>query len=160
MASANGHTSKFGCIASNHFTAGTQAELCALDVLNYLLSIIHPAPRELRASTLNVQNASGNTPLHWASLNGHLEAVKILIAAGADPSVTNQAGHDCVYEAEINSKYAVVEWLLTEGKGIESGDAGNEDCNAANDQVDEKANNQDMDQDMGKMINGYLSGDN
>ena len=126
----------------------------ALDVLNYLLAIIHPAPRELRASTLNVQNASGNTPLHWASLNGHLEAVKILVAAGADPSVTNQAGHNCVYEAEVNSKDAVVEWLLVEGKGIESGHAVNENCNAANDQVDEKANNHEIDQDMGKLMVG------
>lgn len=119
-----------------------------------MLAIIHLAPQELRASTLNVQNASGNTPLHWASLNGHLEAVKILIAAGADPSVTNQAGHNCVYEAEINSKDAVVEWLLTEGKGIESGHSVNEDCNAADDQVDEKANDHEIDQDMGKLMVG------
>jgi ankyrin repeat protein len=59
-------------------------------------------------------NTSGNTPLHWASLNGHLEAVKLLVQAGADPGVTNRAGHDAVYEAEVNGKEQVVEWLLTE----------------------------------------------
>lgn len=100
---------------------------------------------------LNVQNASGNTPLHWASLNGHLEAVKMLMAAGADPSVTNQSGHDAVYEAEINSKNAVVEWLLTEGEGFESGCAVNQDSNAADDQVDENVHGHQIDQDMEKL---------
>lgn len=64
---------------------------------------------------MDLQNRSGNTPLHWAALNGHLEAVKILIATGANSSVRNKAGHDVVYEAEINSKEDVVEWLLKEG---------------------------------------------
>ncbi|MCJ1271808.1 hypothetical protein MMC22_011713 [Lobaria immixta] len=130
MASANGHS----------------------NVLNYVLATIHPASREPRAPTLNVQNASGNTPLHWASLNGHLEAVKILMAAGADPSVTNQAGHDAVYEAEINSEDAVVKWFLTQGNGSESDDAVNED--PPDHQVDGKANEHEIDQDMGKLSVG------
>lgn len=72
-------------------------------------------PTSLRSAILNLQNGSGNTALHWAALNGHLEAVKILIAAGANSFVTNKAGHDAVYEAEINSKEDVVEWLFKEG---------------------------------------------
>ena len=70
---------------------------------------------------INAQNYSGNTPLHWASLNGHLEAVKVLVAAGADPAIANKAGHDVVYEAEVNGKADVVEWLLKEGNGLEKG---------------------------------------
>lgn len=31
-------------------------------------------------TTLLHQNNSGNTPLHWAGLNGHLDTVKILVA--------------------------------------------------------------------------------
>lgn len=64
-------------------------------------------------------NASGNTALHWASLNGHLEAVKALIAAGGDITIFNKAGHDAVYEAEINDKKEVVDWLLGHVEALE-----------------------------------------
>ena len=46
------------------------------------------------ATLLNTQNAAGNTPLHWAALNGHLPVVKGLINMGADPTVINNASHD------------------------------------------------------------------
>lgn len=82
----------------------------------------------MRSAILNLQNQSGNTALHWASINGHLEAVKILVASGADSSVRNKAGFDAVYEAEINSKGDVVQWLLEEG---------NLDEEAANDDGDD-----------------------
>ena len=72
------------------------------------------------ALSLNLQNASGNTPLHWAALNGHLPAVKLLVEAGADPTIINKAGKDAVYEAEANEKNEVASWLLTEGQGLES----------------------------------------
>lgn len=32
----------------------------------------------------------------------------------------NKAGHDAVYEAEINSKNSVVEWLLLQDQELES----------------------------------------
>lgn len=73
------------------------------------------------------------------------------MAAGADPSVTNQAGHDAVYEAEINSMNAVVEWLLTEGSAFQSGQLVNENSSAADDQLEEKADSHEIDQDMGKL---------
>lgn len=70
---------------------------------------------------LNAQNSAGNTPLHWASLNGHLETVKLLVGAGADPAAENKAGHNALYEAQINEKDAVAEWLLTEANGLDEG---------------------------------------
>lgn len=76
-------------------------------------------------SILNAQNKAGNTPLHWAALNGHLECVKVLLEAGGDPTITNQRGHDAVYEAELNDKKEVVEWVLKEGgEGLEEGVGG------------------------------------
>ncbi|KAL8740218.1 MAG: hypothetical protein Q9190_007058 [Brigantiaea leucoxantha] len=97
MASAN------GCIAVLHFLllSSPESEISRLDI--------------------NLQNSSGNTPLHWAALNGHLEAVKMLVNAGADPSIKNATNHDAVYEAENNGKDEVVSWLLLEGKGLETG---------------------------------------
>ena len=113
MAAANGHVGLFSwtfrvlcCYTTNN----------DLDTLKQLLTLSASS----QATLLNLQNASGNTPLHWAALNGHLPAVKLLIGAGADPSVMNRAGKDAVYEAEVNEKNEVAAWLLTEGKSLES----------------------------------------
>lgn len=76
-------------------------------------STSNPAP------FLNLTNASGNTPLHWASLNGHLDAVKLLIEAGGDITIFNKAGHDAVFEAEVNDKKDVVDWLLGHVEALE-----------------------------------------
>jgi uncharacterized protein len=74
---------------------------------------------------INAQNKAGNTALHWAALNGHLESVKVLLEEGADPTIPNQRGHDAVYEAELNDKKEVVEWVLKEGgEGLEEGVSG------------------------------------
>lgn len=74
---------------------------------------------------INTPNDNGNTPLHWAALNGHLECVKTLVDNGADPTITNKAGHDPVYEAELNDRKEVVDWVLKEGgDGLESGIGG------------------------------------
>ena len=89
------------------------------EMTNYLLSLL-PTPADLKA-LLNKQNASGNTALHWASLNGHLDLCKTLLKAGADASILNFSGHDAVYEAEMNDKQEVAEWLLKEALGLEKG---------------------------------------
>lgn len=49
---------------------------------------------------INYRNNSGNTPLHWAALNTHLDCVKALVEAGADIGIKNDAGHDAVFLAE------------------------------------------------------------
>ena len=85
------------------------------ETLKELLSISSTSP------ALNTPNASGNTPLHWAALNGNLVAVKLLVAQGADVTIINNAGHDAVYEAEANDKNEVAEWLLKESKTLETG---------------------------------------
>lgn len=70
---------------------------------------------------INAVNDAGNTALHWAALNGHLECVKILVQAGADVTIINRAGHDAVFEAEINDKGDVVDWLLGAVEELEKG---------------------------------------
>jgi hypothetical protein len=75
-----------------------------------------PAPE-----LINAVNDAGNTPLHWAALNGQLESVKILIQSGADVTIINRAGHDAVFEAEINDKKEVVDWLLGAVEELENG---------------------------------------
>lgn len=111
-----------------------------IGILSYLASLVaDPAtPPSLRSAILNLQNLSGNTALHWAALNGHLEAVKILVASGANSSMRNKAGFDAVYEAEINTKGDVVEWLLKEGN-LDEEAASNDDDDNGDDHDDHDA---------------------
>jgi ankyrin repeat protein len=71
-------------------------------------------------AVLNAQNKSGNTAIHWAALNGHVEVLLALLQHGADPSILNTAGHDALFEAELNEKTKAAEVLLAEGKELES----------------------------------------
>lgn len=98
------------------------------DVLSYLLSLLsteeRPTQQRAMSNLINHQNASGNTPLHWAAVNGHLSCVKTLVAAGADPAITNHAGHDALYEADCSGKEGgreVAEWMLANCTGLEKG---------------------------------------
>ena len=88
-----------------------------------LLAAFADAPAR-RAAFANARNAAGSAPLHWAALNGQLEAVQVLVGAGAAPALGNGAGHDAVFEAERAGRAEVVEWLLREGEGLEVGVGG------------------------------------
>jgi len=47
--------------------------------------------------------------------------VKSLVQSGADVTIINKAGHDAVFEAEINDKSDVVDWLLGAVEELEKG---------------------------------------
>ncbi|KAJ5229962.1 hypothetical protein N7489_010670 [Penicillium chrysogenum] len=70
------------------------------EILKTLLQKLSSADAAQRVAFVNHRNNSGNTPLHWAALNAHLECVKALVEAGADLEVKNDAGHDAVFLAE------------------------------------------------------------
>ena len=86
-------------------------------MIKYFLSLTPPSSSCW--SIVNLSNNSGNTPLHWAALNGHLEAVKLLVSAGADTTKTNLAEHDAITEAERSGNVEVAEWLLSQRHGNE-----------------------------------------
>lgn len=79
-----------------------------LDILKNLtttlVSALSPTEHALTTdevkAVVNRRNHSGNTPLHWAALNTHLECVKLLVDAGADVSIKNEAGLDAIFLAE------------------------------------------------------------
>ncbi|GFF42458.1 ankyrin repeat-containing protein YAR1 [Aspergillus lentulus] len=113
------------------------------EILNYLLATLTAQSEaslsaEQVAAVVNHRNHSGNTPLHWAALNTHLECVKALVEAGADIAVKNDAGLDAIFLAErtawsteeegkeapaeeegageMSKGRQVVEWLLSSDK--------------------------------------------
>ena len=95
-----------------------------IDVLKLLLDLIpnsSGSSQQTSESTISKMivdriNQSGNTALHWAALNGHLEAAKLLVGAGASLDVKNKAGHGVVFEAAKAEKEVLVTWLLGAAK--------------------------------------------
>ncbi|CAR30150.1 Yar1p [Lachancea thermotolerans CBS 6340] len=76
------------------------------EVMQYLASLVTDGA-ELK-KWVNSQNETGNTALHWASLNGSLECVKFLCEElGADPFIRNNFDHDAIFEAERGNKEEV-----------------------------------------------------
>ncbi|NJR31229.1 ankyrin repeat domain-containing protein [bacterium] len=125
------------------------------EVLKYLLSLLDINADEAEGaagaltSLVDHKNNSGNTPLHWAAVNAHLSCVQALIAAGADPAVTNSAGHDALYEADCSSKdggQEVAQWILANCPGLEkamkSEAGGRESVSEKEEDVDDSANDQ------------------
>ncbi|PGH28783.1 hypothetical protein GX50_08471 [[Emmonsia] crescens] len=113
-----------------------------VETLNYLLSLLSTptqTPQQTTATAqtpqgsattatraaaainpiINHRNNSGNTPLHWAALNTHLDCVKALVSAGADITAKNDAGHDAVFLAERSEWAALPADDEKEGQGEE-----------------------------------------
>ncbi|GMM56739.1 Hos4 protein [Maudiozyma humilis] len=66
---------------------------------------------------VNDQDNAGNTPLHEAALNGHLEVVRVLVEHGADPNVRSYEmfGDTPLIDASANGHLDVVSYLLAHG---------------------------------------------
>ncbi|KAJ5317703.1 hypothetical protein PENANT_c004G03994 [Penicillium antarcticum] len=92
-----------------------------IKILNALLQKLSAADAAQRSALVNHRNYSGNTPLHWAALNTHLECVKALVGAGADLTVKNDAGHDAVFLAERKA-WEALEKDAQEGEGQGEGE--------------------------------------
>ena len=54
---------------------------------------------DLPGADLNCADREGDTPLHGAMVNGHVECVQLLLRCGADPNLTNHSGHTPAYYA-------------------------------------------------------------
>ena len=76
---------------------------------------------------ISLANQRGNTALHWAALNGHLEAAKALIESGAEIGRKNLAGHNAAFEAEQAGKEEVAAWLISAGDDGQEGDVKEEE---------------------------------
>ena len=73
----------------------TPLHACSANGLCQILAEIVKKP----GVNLNVKTSGGNTPLHFAAINGNNKIIKILLDAGADPKIKNDAGQTAYFEA-------------------------------------------------------------
>jgi hypothetical protein len=63
-------------------------------------------------AVVNVKDNNECTPLHWAAFLNNYEAVKILLAAGADKNAQDKEGKTPVYHAIIGGSLRIIVRLL------------------------------------------------
>ena len=66
----------------------------------------------------------GDSPLHYACFCGHLEAVRVLVNAGADAEKPSKDGKTPLQSAREENFHAVVEFLAARGAGGGDAEAG------------------------------------
>lgn len=64
------------------------------------------------------------TPLHWATRQGHLSAIVLLMAAGADPSLRDAEGCSCIHLAAQFGHTALVAYFIARGVNPDLQDRG------------------------------------
>ncbi|KAL8558722.1 hypothetical protein ACOMHN_036389 [Nucella lapillus] len=60
-----------------------------------------------------------STPLHWATRQGHLNMVVLLMVYGADPSVRDGEGYSCIHLAAQFGHTAIVAYLIAKGQDVD-----------------------------------------
>ena len=86
MACANGHLP----VVSALIEAGAVSFAAVSKWLSvFLLTPEDAYTREVVEQDIDIANEEGNTPLHWACLNGQIEVVKVLMMHGASPAALN-----------------------------------------------------------------------
>lgn len=62
-------------------------------------------------SDMRFHGSLGNQPLVWAAMDGHFQAVSLLLARGAQITAENKEGATAIYWAAHNT-HATIIWLL------------------------------------------------
>lgn len=58
-----------------------------LDIVKFIIEQLSTLEESEKLALINTKNEEGNTPLHWAALNGNYEVVEALVTNGGDCKV-------------------------------------------------------------------------
>mmetsp|Transcript_26209 Transcript_26209/g.62579 ORF Transcript_26209/g.62579 Transcript_26209/m.62579 type:complete len:345 (-) Transcript_26209:61-1095(-) len=75
---------------------------------------------EAKETDLNVRDDGNNTALHLSSYRGHTESVRILLKAGADPSLGNENRDQPLHLAALANRLETIKVLTAEGSAWHS----------------------------------------
>ena len=79
-----------------------------LEVINFLKNYSE------KQTGLKAKKNEGNSPLHWAAINGHLSVVKHLVKAGNNIEQINSNGDTPLHLAAQNGRLEVVKFLTNQ----------------------------------------------
>ena len=65
----------------------------------------------------NYKNKRGTTPAYYAAMKGQIDNLEVLIACGADLSIANNDGNNCLIGAAMTDQPMIINFLLDECKG-------------------------------------------
>ncbi|KAI3316971.1 ankyrin [Xylariaceae sp. AK1471] len=125
MAAANGHAKTVTLILS-HLPISAKASVTAAAPASSVASDktgSAQAATDAEPSYIDLQNAFGNTALHWACLGGHLDIVKLLLSRGASPAVANDKDQIPLDLAAFNNHMHIVDYFLATSKDMEGDNA-------------------------------------
>ena len=74
----------------------------------------------IRNINVNVKDVSGNTPLHWAARNGHVEITRLLLQNGAEVNAKNNYGNTPLFCAAENGHIDILHLLVENGANLEA----------------------------------------
>jgi len=80
--------------------------------VNYINRLIKDYGKALK---INWQDGTGNTALHYASLQNHPQAVTLLLSNGADANVSNLQGDTPLHLASRKNLIEVIQILISHG---------------------------------------------
>jgi len=104
--------------ARHHAAAGTYAAGDPMDDLRQAAPFLFGADGKM-ASTFDLRDAYGKTPLHIAAASGQHLAVAFLIAEGADANAQDRMGQTPLHLACLSSHRDAVRELLTGGARVD-----------------------------------------
>lgn len=76
--------------------------------------------KEEKKAFLDAPNEFGNTGVHWAAGQGHLDVVKYLVAEGASPALANDKNYVPLDLASFDEKHDVVDYFLSQMERTEA----------------------------------------
>lgn len=75
----------------------------------------HPTFDRFAEVGVHTRNATGETALHHAAIQGNLEIVRLLLAAGAEPDLAGEHGFTPLHEAILQGHVEIIRQLLAAG---------------------------------------------
>ncbi|XP_078405631.1 putative palmitoyltransferase ZDHHC13 [Cetorhinus maximus] len=63
-----------------------------------------------------------STPLHWATRQGHLSMVVLLLKCGADPTLVDREGFTCLHLAVQFQHMPIIAYLVAKGQDVDTPD--------------------------------------
>lgn len=76
----------------------------------------------LTSISVDTADCEGTTLLLWASANGHLDIVQLVVSKGANPNLRDMFGNTALHNACYNGHLDVVQFLASNGSDLEARD--------------------------------------